>query len=68
VITTNPQSFEHFTVFLTNGTTLRFYDIEGAVNDGEGELSFSYKSASDGKLNFATLYLDQIVMIAGVPR
>lgn len=65
-------SYDHITVFLTNGTTLRFEKVTNyggsypGARFGDGAYAnFDYVSASDGKSNSATLYLDKIVMIAG---
>ena len=65
-------NYDHITVFLQNGQTLRFHKVTkyggtfANAGFGQGELAtFEYESASDGKRNVATLYFDKIVMIAG---
>jgi hypothetical protein len=58
-------TYDHITVFLTNGTTLRFYKVTNYDMTGGWIACFDYESASDGKRNSATLYLDKVVMVAG---
>lgn len=61
-------SYDHITVFLTNGQTLRFHKVTGYGWNPSliGNCAcFEYESASDGKRNTATLYLDKIVMVTG---
>lgn len=57
-------SYEHVTVFLPTGETLRFHEVT-EFRAIAGEATFKYKSASDGKVNSANLFLNQVVMIAG---
>lgn len=61
------HSYEHVTVFLRSGNTLRFHKVTEYASNGF-IANFKYISESDGKQNIATLYLEQIVMIAGVPN
>lgn len=68
--TRSTWSYDHITVFLTNGQTLRFHKVTGYGGIYAPEIAgiyanFEYESASDGKRNIATLYLDQIVMVSG---
>lgn len=67
------MKYEHITVFLTNGHTLRFHKVTnygGAFHGarlGDGAYAdFEYESAFDGKHNVARLYFNQIVMVSGV--
>jgi hypothetical protein len=46
------MTYAHLTIFLQNGTTLRFHSVEH-LDIGQVWLTFTYKSASDGKLNEA---------------
>lgn len=61
----NGHTYKHITVFLFDGNTLRFHNVTDYGSDGY-IANFNYVSASDGQKNTATLYLTQIVMIAGV--
>lgn len=57
------MNYEHVTIFLTNGATLRFERVS-AYYHYTSMTTFNYVSASDGKTNHATVYHNQIAMIA----
>lgn len=57
--------YKELTVFLKNGTTLKFENITGlSFNLLENSVSFYYVSMSTGKKKRANLFLDNIAMYA----
>ena len=55
--------YKELTVFLKNGSTLKFQNITGFFsNPAKNVVSFYYVSMSTGKTKYAVLFLDNIAM------
>ena len=57
------QTPNHLTIFLANGSTLRFEGVIAVIRTTNKELqSFKYKSMSDGLIKVFNLYNDELIV------
>ena len=57
------QTPNHLTIFLANGSTLRFEGVIAVIRTTNKELqSFKYKSMSDGLIKVFNLYNEELIV------